>query len=173
MLLGLAAAFAAPALVRPRAASAAVSEDVRRLKIENMHTGERLDITYYSDGLYQLGALSEIDHFMRDWRNDKEVRFDPEALDLLVNIGRKLEVSEPMRVLCGYRSPETNAMLRKHDRRVAKNSLHMRGMAIDFYCPSRSIKQIRNAAKSLKGGGVGYYPRSGFVHVDTGPVRYW
>ena len=170
MLVGL---IAAPAIIRVRETQASTLPPFRRLPVENTHTGETLDIVYYSDGLYHLEALAEIDHFMRDWRNDKSMRIDTKVLDLLAEIHKKLDTGVPFHVLSGYRSPETNEMLRKRGNRVAKNSLHMQGMAIDFYCPNRSIKTVRNTAKSFKAGGVGYYPRSGFVHIDTGPIRYW
>lgn len=168
----LAGIIAAPAIIRAKPTAAALPP-YRRLPVQNEHTGEALDVVYFSDGLYHLEALAEIDHFMRDWRNDQTTRIDPNVLDLLAEVHEKLETATPFQVLSGYRSPETNEMLRKRGRRVAKNSLHMHGMAIDFYCPNRSVKKVRNTAKSFKAGGVGYYPRSGFVHIDTGPIRYW
>lgn len=145
----------------------------KRLNLHHRHTGETINLVYASDGIYHLAALTEVDYFLRDWRNSKVTRTDPQVLDLLADIHAALDTTTPLEILSGYRSPETNEWLRKRGRRAAKNSLHMRGMAIDFYCPDRSLKGLRNTARTFKVGGVGYYPRSGFIHVDTGPIRYW
>ena len=155
----------------PRETEAAVRE--RSLLLQHLHTGERLRTTYFADGRYLPEAMRAAAHHLRDWRQDLARPVDPKLLDLLWSLRRRLDTSGPIDVLCGYRSPATNALLRRTSRGVARNSLHMRGMAIDLRVPGRSLRSLRAAAASLKGGGVGYYPRSGFVHVDTGDVRYW
>jgi uncharacterized protein YcbK (DUF882 family) len=154
-----------------REAEAAVRE--RSVVLDHCHTGESLRAVYYADGRYQREGLRAAAHILRDWRQGRAHAVDPELLDLLWALRRRLEATAPIQVLCGYRTPATNAMLRRRSRGVAKNSLHMQGMAVDFTVPGRSLKAVRQAALSLRRGGVGYYPRSGFVHVDTGPVRAW
>lgn len=154
-----------------RAARAAVRE--RSLHLDHMHTGETLKIVYQADGDYLPESLEAVSRHLRDWRTGETVPVDPELLDLIWNVRQRLETTRPVQVLCGYRSPETNEMLRRRQSGVAHNSLHLKGMAIDFRIPGHSLRALRNAARSLKGGGVGYYPRSGFVHMDTGQIRYW
>lgn len=155
----------------PRAAEAASRE--RSLLLQHLHTGETLRTTYFADGRYVPSALAAAAHHLRDWRQDLAKPVDPQLLDLLWALRNRLETTAPIHVLCGYRSPATNAMLRRRSRAVARNSLHMKGMAIDLRVPNRSLRSLRAAAVSLHGGGVGYYPASRFVHVDTGDVRYW
>jgi uncharacterized protein YcbK (DUF882 family) len=152
--------------------AAAAARD-RSVELYHCHTGETLRTVYLADGRYQPEALRAATHHLRDWRDNTELGVDPELLDLLWSLRRKLEVSRPLQVFCGYRSPETNAMLRRTRRGVAAHSLHMRAMAIDLRVEGRSLSNVRRAAMALKAGGVGYYPRSGFVHVDTGDIRYW
>ena len=154
-----------------REAEAAIRE--RAILLHHRHTGESLRAVYYADGRYLREGLRAAAHHLRDWRQDKEHTVDPQLLDLLWALRRRLDSTEPVQVLCGYRTPATNAMLRRRSRAVAKNSLHMQGMAIDLQVPGRSLRAVRAAAVSLRAGGVGYYPRSRFVHVDTGEVRYW
>ena len=116
-----------------------------------------------------------VDRILRDWRADRARPTDPALLDLLWALRRRLGTGDrPVEVACGYRTPETNAMLRRRDAAgVARDSLHLRGMAVDISVPGRSLREVRAAAVGLRRGGVGHYPRSGFVHVDTGPVRCW
>lgn len=159
------------ASLTPRPAAAAIRE--RALALHHCHTGESLRTVYFADGRYLPEALRAATHHLRDWRVNKAQPIDPALLDLLWALRQRLEATAPIEVLSGYRSPETNAMLRRRQGGVARNSLHMRGMAIDLRVPGRSLGTLRRAAMSLKGGGVGYYPRSDFVHIDTGPVRYW
>lgn len=154
-----------------REAEAAVRE--RSVHLHHVHTGETLRTVYYADGRYLPEALRATARHLRDWRLNQAKPIDPKLLDLLWSLRRRLDANAPIEVLCGYRSPKTNAMLRRVSRGVARNSLHMRGMAIDLQVPGRSLRTVRAAAMSLRAGGVGYYPRSGFVHVDTGDVRYW
>lgn len=154
-----------------REAEAAVRE--RSVTLHHRHTGESLKTVYFADGRYQPEELRAATHHLRDWRDNTTRPIDPKLLDLLWSLRRSLDTTDPIQVFCGYRSPQTNAMLRRRHYGAARHSLHMQGMAIDLQVPNRSLRGIRSAAMALKGGGVGYYPRSGFVHVDTGEIRYW
>jgi uncharacterized protein YcbK (DUF882 family) len=154
-----------------RPANAAVPE--RSIELYHCHTGEMLRAVYFADGRYLPEALRAATHHLRDWRDGTELPVDPPLLDLIWSLRRALETSAPIQIYSGYRSPETNAMLRRARRGVALHSLHMRAMAIDLHVEGRPLTQVRQAAMSLGRGGVGYYPRSGFVHVDTGDIRYW
>ena len=145
----------------------------RTISLDNLHTGESLKTLFWQDGRYVPDALQEINHVLRDYRTDEVKDIDPSLLDLLYVLRKKLETSEPFGVISGYRSPATNAMLRKAGHHVAKHSYHMKGMAIDIRLPDYRLADLHRAALSLKAGGVGYYPASNFVHVDTGPVRHW
>ena len=136
-------------------------------------TGERIDMIYWIEGSYIKDALTEITHFMRDWRNDKHMNIDSRTVDIMTAAHNLMDVNEPYMLLSGYRSPETNAMLRSRSSGVAKNSLHMKGQAADLRLSSRSVSQMARAAQSCYGGGVGRYSRSDFVHMDCGPVRSW
>lgn len=145
----------------------------RRLALLNLHTGERLRTTYWADGRYVDDGLAEIARVLRDHRTGEVHPIDPALLDLLVALQVRTEASGAFHVISGYRSPRTNAALRAHSRGVARHSLHMQGRAIDIRHPRVRLPALRSAARSLRLGGVGYYPKSGFVHVDTGRVRYW
>ena len=145
----------------------------RALKFNNLHTGEKLKTVYWQDGKYLPSSLKEINHILRDFRNDQVKPIDHDLLDLLTMLNGRLETDQPFDIISGYRSPETNVLLRSRSKGVAQNSYHMRGMAIDIRVPGRDLLQLRRAAMDVKGGGVGYYPTSGFVHVDVGPVRTW
>lgn len=145
----------------------------RELSFYNLHTGEDLQVCYFSKGCYRSSALDDINYIMRDYRTDEIKPVDTDLLDLLHAVRLKLGIREPFQIISGYRSPSTNAMLRKKSKRVAKNSLHCQARAIDLNLDGVALNALRRAAMSLKGGGVGYYPKSGFVHLDTGPVRYW
>lgn len=147
--------------------------DERRLAFRHLHTDERIDVVYYRGGRYQPAALLEVDRFMRDWRADETIRFDYKLLDFLHHVQLELGTFAEYEVLCGYRTPATNAMLRRRSRGVAKRSLHLVGKAVDLNLPAAPLSRIRRTAVDLARGGVGYYPRSRFVHLDTGPVRAW
>jgi uncharacterized protein YcbK (DUF882 family) len=147
--------------------------DERRLKFRHLHTDERLDVVYVAAGRYLPGALLQVDHFMRDWRRDAVVRIDHHLLDFLFFVQTRAGAFGECEVLCGYRTPETNAMLRRRSRGVAKRSYHLYGRAVDVSLPQAPLRRIRDTALDLEQGGVGYYPRSDFVHLDTGPVRTW
>lgn len=159
-----------PALVSP--VEGAIDKE-RVLSFDSLRTGEKLDVTYWSRGEYSRRGLHEIDHLLRDWRTNEVHSIDPALLDLLFAVRRKLHTTAPFRVISGYRSPATNAKLAGRSRGVARRSLHMMGKAIDVAIPGVQIRALRNVALSLKRGGVGYYPVSGFVHLDTGRVRRW
>ncbi|MFD1341920.1 YcbK family protein [Litorisediminicola beolgyonensis] len=147
--------------------------DIRRLKMYSGRTGERLDMIYWVEGEYIPEALQEINFFMRDWRNGKSRSIDARTVDIMAAAHNMLDVSEPYMLISGYRSPETNAMLRSRSSGVAKNSRHLRGEAADLRLASRSVSQIARAASACKAGGVGRYSGSNFVHMDCGPVRSW
>ncbi|MGB0660421.1 MAG: YcbK family protein [Mangrovicoccus sp.] len=175
---GLLTAFAATAVVAaPYSANAfgilRGSGDIRRLKMNNGRTGESIDVIYWVDGRYIKPALREINHFMRDWRQNKSISIDTRTLDIMAASHRLLDVSEPYTLLSGYRTPKTNALLRSSSRGVAKKSLHMLGQAADLRLRNRSVTQIYNAAVTCKSGGVGRYYGSNFVHMDCGPIRTW
>jgi uncharacterized protein YcbK (DUF882 family) len=175
---GLLAAFAATMVVAAPKASNAFgflrgAGDIRRVHMYSGRTGESLDSIYWIEGEYIPEALKEITLFMRDWRTDEVRTIDPRTVDIAAGSHRLLDTSEPFMMLSGYRSPTTNAMLRSRSHGVARNSLHMRGMAADLRLRSRSVPQIYSAAMSCRAGGVGKYMRSDFVHMDCGDVRTW
>lgn len=147
--------------------------DVRRLRLYSGRTGERVDTIYWVDGNYIPEALAEVDHFFRDWRNNRVHRVDTRTLDIMAAAHNLLQVDEPYMLLSGYRSPETNAMLRARSRNVASNSRHTIGQAADLRVRSRSVRQVAQAAIACRAGGVGLYSRSDFTHMDCGPVRSW
>jgi uncharacterized protein YcbK (DUF882 family) len=161
---------------RAQAANAAAKAPERILSFFHTHTGERLKIAYCCDGAYQPEALAELNHLLRDFRTNDEKPIHPKVFDLLHELRGTLETDQPYHVISGYRSPATNAML--HERGgaqsgVAVHSLHMVGQAIDIRVPGVALDNLRRAARSLKLGGVGFYPSSNFVHVDIGRVRFW
>ncbi len=145
----------------------------RSLKFYNLHTGESLSTVYCVNGRYIEGALSEINYLMRDFRANEVKAIDPRLLDLLYSLNRKLVTQQPFHLISGYRSPATNAMLAAHSEGVARHSLHIEGKAADIRVPDRSLWEVWRASMELLSGGVGYYPRSDFVHVDVGRVRFW
>lgn len=145
----------------------------RRLKLYSGRTGERLDTIYWIDGDYIPEALTDINRFFRDWRDNRQHRIDTRTLDIMAAAHRLLDVDEPYMLLSGYRSPQTNAMLRQRSRNVARNSRHTIGQAADLRLRTRSVQQIARAAAACNAGGVGRYSRSNFVHMDCGPVRSW
>jgi uncharacterized protein YcbK (DUF882 family) len=149
------------------------SGDIRRIRMYSGRTGESLDTIYWIDGDYIGEAVKEITLFMRDWRNNKVMQIDTRTIDIMAASHRLLDADEPYMLLSGYRSPETNAMLRSRSRGVARNSLHMKGQAADLRLKSRSVDQMARAASACHGGGVGRYTRSDFVHMDCGQVRSW
>ena len=171
--LAAGAAAAGVALSPARAVAAIRFSPPRELSFLNLHTGERLKAEYWSNGRYNHDALNSINWLMRDYRNNATHMIDPRLLDLIHVLHDKVRSSEPFHVISGYRSPQTNAMLHERSCGVAKNSMHLQGRAIDIRLPGMGLKHLQDAALSLKGGGVGYYPSDDFVHVDTGPLRHW
>jgi uncharacterized protein YcbK (DUF882 family) len=147
--------------------------DNRQISIFNPHTQESLNVEYWTSGWYNPDALASLDVILRDWRTDEVTEIDPGLIDLLAVLQRLSGSGEPMHVLCGYRSAATNAQLAARRRGVADNSFHIHGMAVDLEIPGLNLRGLRDQAIALAAGGVGYYPRSGFLHVDTGPVRTW
>ena len=170
-LAATAALICSPVLLSPRQAFA--REAPRRLSFVHTHTGERLSVVYAENGRYIPEALSEINHVLRDFRSGEIHRIDPPLLDQLADLAALTGDNRPYEVICGYRCPATNAMLRQHSHGVAKSSLHMSGRAIDIRLPGVQLKDLHTAALSMRAGGVGYYPRSDFIHIDTGRVRRW
>jgi uncharacterized protein YcbK (DUF882 family) len=166
-VLATAAIAAGPQILR----AAAVGRE-RSLSFLNLHTDEKLKIVYWADGQYVPESLTAINKVLRDHRTGAVHPIEPKLLDLLSELRTNLDTTESFHIISGYRSPETNAMLRGQSTGVAKHSLHMDGMAADIRVPGRTLELIRKAAISLKSGGVGYYP-SQFVHVDVGRVRTW
>ena len=147
--------------------------DIRRIRMYSGRTGERIDMIYWIEGDYIKDAVKEVNHFMRDWRTNQVKSIDLRTIDIMAAAHNLLDVNEPYMMLSGYRSPQTNAMLRSRSRGVAKKSLHMEGKAADLRLSSRSVGQMARAAQACRGGGVGKYSRSNFVHMDCGVVRTW
>jgi uncharacterized protein YcbK (DUF882 family) len=145
----------------------------RAVALYNTHTGESVHAIYWFRGRYLPEAMSTVDRVLRDHRTDEIKPIDPQLLDLLHAISGELACSHPFYVISAYRSPSTNAFLRFMSRHVAEHSLHMDGKAIDLRIPGWASHTVRRVAIELRMGGVGYYPRADFVHVDVGPVRYW
>lgn len=164
------------AVLNPFSAQAAFDsrpKKVKTLTFYNPHTDERLHVGFFRDGKYDTGALTKINYILRDHRSGEIKAIDVKLLELLHAISNKTRRQAPLHIISGYRSPATNKSLRKKSTGVASKSLHMLGKAIDFRIPGFSTRQLRNVARKMKGGGVGYYPKSDFVHVDTGRIRYW
>ena len=145
----------------------------RELGLLNLHTGEAVRSRYWQEGRYLNEELVRLSWLLRDHRSESAIPIDAKLLDLLAALGRLTNANSPFHVISGYRSPRTNAALRKRGRGVARRSYHLLGRAVDVRLPGVELAQLRQAAIMLKAGGVGYYPQAGFVHVDTGPVRVW
>ena len=155
--------------------NATAEGETRTISFHHIHTDEDLTVTYKVNGRYDESALEKINHVLRDWRENEPIKMDPHLIDLLWEVHREVGGKEPIWVVCGYRSPSTNSMLRKRSSGVAKFSQHMLGKAVDFYIPGVPLDQLRAAGLRAQRGGVGFYPTSGspFVHLDTGSVRHW
>jgi uncharacterized protein YcbK (DUF882 family) len=163
-------------LVAGRGLQTAVADgDTRTISMHHVHTDESITITYKRDGRYDEAALAKLNWFLRDWRRGQATHMDPHLIDLLWEVQRETGSKQPIDIVCGFRSPLTNAMLRRRSRGVARFSQHMLGHAIDFYIPGVKLEEIREIGMRLQRGGVGFYPTSGspFVHMDTGGVRMW
>jgi len=160
-------------LLAERRVLCAASAGPRVLSFDHLHTGERLAIEYFRDGSYLPDALGSINHLLRDFRTDDVHAIDASLLDLLHALNGVTESHRPFQVISGYRSPATNQMLRSRSEGVAAHSLHMQGQAIDIRLADVPLPRLREAALAIHRGGVGFYPTSNFVHVDTGRVRTW
>ena len=163
-------------IVGSKALQNAVAEgDTRSITMHHLHTGEDIAITYKRSGRYDEAALEKLNWFLRDWRRGEQTRMDPHLIDLIWEVQREADSKEPIQVVCGYRAPRTNAMLRRRSSGVARFSQHTLGHALDFYIPGVSLEHVREIGLRLQRGGVGFYPTSGspFVHMDTGGVRMW
>jgi uncharacterized protein YcbK (DUF882 family) len=165
----LASALGVPAFAR----TAAVNPDERSLRLYNTHTGESLRSVFWAEGKFLPDALNDINKLLRDHRNNSIAAIDPQLLVLLDKVSAQVGSQNVVHVISGYRSPESNRMLAEHSGGVARHSLHMEGKAIDVRIPGRELSRLHQAALKAGGGGVGYYPDSQFVHMDTGRVRHW
>lgn len=173
-ILGLsAAATALLALASAPVQEAAAFGENRTLSFFHTHTKENLTVTFRRNGQVDEGALSQLNWFLRDWRVDKPAQMDPRLFDILWEVYRESGSSQPINIISAYRSPETNGALRRRSSGVAENSQHMLGKAMDIRLPDVETGRLRAIAMKMQYGGVGYYPSSAFVHVDTGNVRAW
>ena len=171
--LGIAGLFV---LIAGNALQSAIAEgDTRTLSFHHVHTGEDITVTFKRDGRYVPDALKQLDWFMRDWRKEQATNMDPHLFDVLWQVYRESGATGPIDIICGYRSPGTNAMLRARSKGVAEYSQHIDGKAIDFFIPDVPLAKIRAIGLQMQRGGVGFYPTSGspFVHMDVGLVRHW
>lgn len=166
------AAMALPLAAAPGLVMATPGEP-RRLRFYHTHTGEKLDVVYHEDGAYLPDALSELNYLLRDFRSGDVVGIDPALLDFLHASQRRLGSIGTYEIISAYRSPATNELLRRRGGGVAKRSMHLQGRAIDVRLTGVDTHDLRRAARELVGGGVGYYAKSDFVHLDTGRVRWW
>jgi uncharacterized protein YcbK (DUF882 family) len=169
-VLAFAGAALATAVAQPALAAPSILY-FRRLALYNVNTGESYNSVFWANDFYIPQGLKSLDWALRDFHTNTTHPIDPRLLDLLVALQEKLGTDEPFLLTSGYRTPETNARLIAEG--AAVNSLHMQGQAADISLRGRSLGQLHRAALSLRGGGVGYYPAHGFVHVDVGPVRTW
>jgi uncharacterized protein YcbK (DUF882 family) len=146
--------------------------DTRSITLQHTHRDDQITVTFKREGRYDEAALAKLNYFLRDWRNDEQIRMDPRLFDVLWEVYREVDAKTPIRIVSSYRSPKTNAMLRRRSRAVAQYSQHMLGKAIDFNIEGVSLDALRAAGMRLQRGGVGFYPGS-FVHMDVGSVRHW
>jgi uncharacterized protein YcbK (DUF882 family) len=173
LAFGLGAAALAIAGPLQGALAAMPQSGERTLGLVSTHTNEKIVATYWRNGVYDDGALKDISHVLRDHRTGDVAPMDPNLLDLLVELHHRSGSRKAFQVISGYRSPKTNALLASASGGVAKRSLHMDAKAIDIRLHDVALSDLRQAALGMKAGGVGYYKKSDFVHVDTGRVRQW
>src|SRR5262245_27828726 len=154
---------------------ATAQNETRALSFHHTHSGEDLTVTFKRNGRYDEEALKQLNHFLRDWRTQEKTEMDRRLFDILWEVYRDVDGKQPINIISSYRSPATNAMLRRRSSGVARFSQHMLGHAMDFFIPGVPLEQIRYAGLRLQRGGVGFYPTSGspFVHLDTGSIRHW
>jgi len=153
--------------------SPALAARHRSVSLYNLHTGERLVVDYLIGGRYQREELRAVARLLRDHRTGDVHAIDPRLLDILTAVRERLGSRQPFHVVSGFRSRVTNEMRRRESRAVARNSFHLTGRAVDLFLPDRQLRDVRTVALRLGAGGVGFYPESNFVHLDTGPVRDW
>lgn len=146
---------------------------MKELSFYNLHTDEKLRVTYFKNGGYDKSALAKIHHILRDFRTGDVHPISANLIDLMHDLQGKLRTDKTIEIISGYRSPQTNNMLAGQSGGVAKKSYHTRGLATDIRMPGVSLRKLKTTALFMKRGGVGYYPKSNFVHVDVGPVRRW
>ena len=149
--------------------------ETRTLSFHHTHSGEDLTVTFKRSGRYDEAALKKLNHFLRDWRSQDSTTMDRRLFDIVWEVYRDVDGKQPIQIISAYRSPATNAMLRRRSSGVARHSQHMQGHAMDFFIPGVPLEQIRFAGLRLQRGGVGFYPTSGspFVHLDVGSIRHW
>ncbi|WP_426103547.1 DUF882 domain-containing protein [Massilia sp. TSP1-1-2] len=165
----IASAMSVPALAR----AAVTAPNERVLRLYNTHTGESVKSVFWAEGQFVPDALADINKLLRDHRNDSIANMDPQLLLLLERVSKNVGPNDMLHVISGYRSPASNALLAAASDGVAKHSMHLEGKAIDIRMPGRSLATLHKAAMNANGGGVGYYPASQFVHMDTGRPRHW
>jgi uncharacterized protein YcbK (DUF882 family) len=175
---GLLGAFAATAVIAAPTYSSAAGflrggGDIRRLKMYSGRTGESIDTIYWIEGNYIPEAIAEVNRFFRDWRDGQTHQIDTRTIDIVAATQNLLDSNQPYTLISGFRSSQTNAMLRSNSSGVARNSLHLQGQAADLRMQGRSVNQMARAAASCSAGGVGRYSGSNFVHMDCGAVRSW
>ncbi|MCG2634136.1 MAG: DUF882 domain-containing protein [Gammaproteobacteria bacterium] len=169
-----AAATSSLGLLSGRVSATPVNSDTTKvLELYNRHTGEQIRTEFWAENALLPEGLTVINQLLRDHRTNEVMAMDPALLHLIHQLRKQTGSRKPLDIISGYRSPKTNAALRAKSGGVAKKSFHMRGMAVDIALPGTDLRALLKLAKSLRGGGVGYYPKSGFLHLDTGPVRYW
>jgi uncharacterized protein YcbK (DUF882 family) len=161
------------ATLLPFGAACARSAERRSLSFVHTHTGESLSVAYFREGAYDSLALQRVDQLLRDFRTEEVHPIDPSLLDILFDLQTLASHERPFEVISGYRSPQTNAALRRRSHGVAEHSLHLQGRAIDVRLPGFATRRLRELALGMQRGGVGFYPESDFVHLDNGPVRLW
>ncbi len=174
-LLGLSLAVFALLCGAQGTQDAVANGDTRTINIYHEHTKESASITFKRNGYYDQGALKELNWLLRDWRLDEPIRMEPKLFDIVWEVYREVGAAEPIHVVSAYRSPQTNAMLRRRSKAVAEHSQHMLGHAMDFYLPDVAMSRVREVGMRLQEGGVGFYPNAynPFVHLDAGSVRSW
>lgn len=155
--------------------NAVANGDTRTISMHHTHRGDDITVTFKRNGRYDADGLKKLNHFLRDWRTNDQIEMDPQLFDAVWEVSREFSADKSIHIISSYRSPNTNAMLRRRSGGVARNSLHMQGKAMDFFIPGVPLEQIRAAGLRLQRGGVGFYPTSGspFVHMDVGNVRHW
>lgn len=169
----LASALSVPAIGRAATVSSASMPHERTLRLYNTHTGESLKSVFWAEGKFVADAMNDINKLLRDHRNNQVSEIDPKLLFLLDQVSTQVGGNSMVHIISGYRSPESNKMLNENTTGVAKHSMHLEGKAIDVRIPGRDLAMLHKAALHAGGGGVGYYPESQFVHMDTGRLRHW